>query len=577
MTIGIATVNLNIDVDKLLSKAWNKFLAIFGKDDRTQELKGWLEEHIRTAFLESRDVQCVGMHTPVLISEIYQPTRLVRRQPETISVLSGTRAWDAPEPDVVTVDRFLMERRNSVITAGPGWGKTTLLHAVFLHFLLAVDDRVLPILITLRLKSAVPELAMFVEKLKEIKVQRPDQRILLLVDGYDEIPADARMKVSELLLKFTVRNVGEYYLTCRDYYEIFDLKVPRLRIAEFSNDDQINFVTAFLRAYGSDANAGVIVRDLHARGFSDLLRHPLLLTLACIVKSSSLDIGTRNVVSLIEAALQTLSLRWDQGKGLRRETSTPLDGAARLKCLKRIAFTLDLEPATQQRVLGITGKQLELMRWDNVDPLAVLLEIAQFYGILVPVADRWGFVHKSLQDFLAAQYWVETGQFAEAVARKTVRFDSRTAFASCLVEDATEVMEAALQSKGGLPIFAEMLMNDPSFNHVRIARAIIEFYDKYKGEHYYLRTDDKVECYLDEEFISNASSKFLDYVVQVCSATRAKTTDTLAAYSIAELHRRRVLLSKIAYEACKKNYKSLSFAFNISKGSYLRFKDIRHM
>ena len=59
-------------------------------------------------------------------------------------------------------------------------------------------------------------------------------------------------------------------------------------------------------------------------------------------------------------------------------------------------------------------------------------------------------------------------------------------------------MEFALKRSEGLPVFAEMLMNDPSFNHPRIAKAIEAYYARFKGEHYYQRTPEKIECYLEE-------------------------------------------------------------------------------
>lgn len=576
MPPSLISIDLDLNIDNLLSKTWNKFLGIFGKDADSQELRSWLEERTRISFLQSRDVQCIGMHTPVLLSEIYQPTCLMRDRPQTVTDQASRRQWDAPEPEVIPVDRFLLQRTNAIITAGPGWGKTTFLHAVFIHFLVRDNERTLPILFTLREAEALDQLQMLVARLAQIKAQNPDRRILLLVDGYDEIPSDARKLVSEALVKFTARHVGEYYLTCRDYYEIVALNAPRLRIADFTEADQINFVRAFLHAYGSSANADEIVLDLHNRGFLDLLRHPLLLTLACIVRSGSSDLRSRNVISLIEAAIHTLSWRWDHGKGLRRDPTTPLDGNARVKCLKRLAFSLELEPASQQRVINITRKQLELTRWDQVDPMQVLMEIAQFYGIFVPIADRWGFVHRSLQDFLAAQYWVETGEFAKALTQGNIRFDSRTAFAGCLMEDATPVMELALRREEGLPIFAEMLMNDPSFNHALIAKAILTYYSQYKGEHYYSRTDEKIECHLDQDFISDSSSKFLDYIVQTCAATRSKTTDTLAAYAVVELFRRKMPLSQMAFAACKRNYASDKFAFVIANKRYVRLIDVPH-
>jgi hypothetical protein len=283
-------------------------------------------------------------------------------------------------------------------------------------------------------------------------------------------------------------------------------------------------------------------------------------------------------VSLIEAAIQTLVLRWDQGKGLRREGVTPLDGAARVKILKRIAFHIELEPVRQQRVVDITRKQLERTRWETLDPLVVLHEMAQFYGMLVPIADKWGFVHRALQDYLAAQYWVETGQFASAVLSGAVRPDPRTAYAACLMEDATSVMETILKREDGLPVFADMLMNDAAFDHARIARVILEYYEKYKGEHYYRRTEEKLECHLADDCVSDASSKFLDYIVQVCAPTRSKTTDTLTAYALVELVRRKKPLSRIAHTACTKNFHREKFVFDVlNKTSSLRLFDVPHL
>jgi hypothetical protein len=429
-------------------------------------------------------------------------------------------------------------------------------------------------LFTLRHRDAVKNLEKFVSKVRAIKAKGAEKRILLLVDGYDEISTTQRKRVSELLIQFSIRGVGEWYLTCRDHYEIYDLNAPRLKIAEFEIEDQIRFVETFLRAYGSAANATKLVKELHDRGLYDLLRHPLLLTLACIVKNSSLDVHSRNVVSLIDAAINTLSFRWDESKGLKREGTTPLDSIARIKCLKRIAFTLGLEPARQHTVVEIARKQLELMRWEQVDPLQVLLEIARFYGIFVPVGDSWGFVHRSLQDFLAAQYWVGTGQFARDTESGEFRLDSRTAFAGCLMDDATSVMESALRRKEGLPIFAEMLMNDPSFDHSAIAKAIVAYYTRYETEHYYRRTDYSVECHLQQDFITDASSKFLDYLVQVCATTRGKTKDTLTAYATSELALRGVPLSQLAYEICIKNFGSEKFSFVASNRQIVRLIDV---
>jgi len=80
VSAGLIAINVDLDIEAIVSKVWDKFLGIFGKDAASQELKDWLADHTRAGFLESRDVQCIGMHTPLLISEIYQS-------------LSRTREW----------------------------------------------------------------------------------------------------------------------------------------------------------------------------------------------------------------------------------------------------------------------------------------------------------------------------------------------------------------------------------------------------------------------------------------------------------------------------------------------------
>ena len=581
---GLFVVNLSVDLDKLLSDTWQKALAVLGKDEGSQQLKGWIEDHTKYSFLLCRDIQCVGMHEPVLITDLYQPTRLIRERPETFKsptwsrtagVRQRNREWEAQIPEEVPARELLDPTRDLIITAGPGWGKTTLLHWLFLHFLLRSGDKVLPFLITLRQTEAIQDLETIVGKAKTVEKRGDGRKVMLLVDGYDEIPTEAQKHVSGLLVKFTAENSGLYYLTCRDYYDIYEIKARRLRIAEFSDDDQIRFICAFLRASGSSLDGRQIVRELQDRGIGDLIRHPLLLTLAAITASSPSNFRVRNVISLIESALNTLSLRWDQAKGLTRESTTPLDGTARTKLLKRLAYTLELEPVAEHRAVNIVAKQLERMRWENVEPLSVLLEMARFYGIFVPVGDRWGFVHKSLQDFLAAKQWVETGGFASNLQAGSVKFDSRTAFAGCLVEDATPVMEMALGHRDGLPVFVEMLTNDPTFRHEPIALAMIRYCEKHIGEHYYRRADDKIECALQEEFITVASSKFLEYIVQACTRVQARITDTIAAYAIFELKRRQAAITRQVYDSCVKAYGE-NLTFDVRNRGIVRLKDVRY-
>jgi hypothetical protein len=56
------------------------------------------------------------------------------------------------------------------------------------------------------------------------------------------------------------------------------------------------------------------------------------------------------------------------------------------------------------RALTIAKEQLDLLQFDKVDPRQVLMETAQFFGVFVPSEEGWEFVHRTLHDFLAAQF-----------------------------------------------------------------------------------------------------------------------------------------------------------------------------
>jgi len=217
-------------------------------------------------------VYCVGMHSPLPFESIYQPTRLrvagaeeasksesFYHHDEAIrSMLEGRRLQERS----MSIEGFLADPDNAIIYARPGWGKTTFLHHVFrLH---TQSKTVLPILITLRRPSAVDDL----ERFAGSKIQNKTKgRILLLVDGYDELAVHDRRRVSEALLKYQALGVGNFFLSCREYYQVFQLAAREVRIDGFTLEDKYRFVRAFLSAYESKLDSKEVVDDFEAKDF----------------------------------------------------------------------------------------------------------------------------------------------------------------------------------------------------------------------------------------------------------------------------------------------------------------------
>jgi hypothetical protein len=571
--------DVSINLGDTLPWVSEKFLGLIGKDYETVELKEWFSDLQKTAIIEASSVQCMGMRHPLPLSEIYQPTRLI--VPGTMidrvsseftfhdKMAASIAASDAIDDKVIAVDAFRRLGKSAIIFAGPGWGKTTFLKHVFMESVRSKGDE-LPTLFTLRRPTAVNDLIRFVSVVQRIQKREKRHKALLLIDGYDELSIQDRKRVSEAVLKFSATDVGPAYITCRDYYQVYELPSLQVRLDAFSLEDQYSYVTAFLKMYGSKLDSTKVVNELRARRFDDFLAHPLLLALACIVQTSAATITSRSVIKLIAHAIDVLTFRWDESKGVTREAL--LDGRDRMKLLRKLAFSFDSPRAPDKRVLPIAQRQLDLLRYDKLDATQVLLETAQFFGILVPSTDGWEFVHRTLHDFLAAQYWVETGEFYRTSKYK---WNARTAYAACLIEDATKIMVQALANpEDGIETFVEILSNEPDFKHPVVAEAIVEYYVRNEVAHYY--HDDsttKASAELTQPFIRLASSKFLEYLLNTCLEKGTnRTARTIAGYCLYELYTRGLRLSGGTYKRAVEKLGSPEYAFNLLGVGYVRVK-----
>jgi hypothetical protein len=580
---------LYTNVTAALSCAEEKFLQLFGGDNEGEQLADWFNRLQATALTQTTSVQCLGMRNPLPFDSIYQPTRIIVASDEEYSSAGSSFAWGdrvsrsilrgrAFNEKSITIDEFLQRDQDAVIFSGPGWGKTTFLHHIFRKTV--KKDDLLPILITLRRPNAVDDLEKYVRVCSRIQKKQHRACTLLLVDGYDEVSSDQRRRVSEALLQYQARRAGKFYLTCREYYQISQLSAPEVRLEAFTRDDQVRFVRAFLSTFGViRQDAGVVVTQLEERGFAEFLSHPLLLTLACIVKTSSTSAQPRSGLRLLQRALDVLCFQWDEQKNIDRQSSTPLDGRDRVTILKNIAFTAKSPYVLRHRAEETARKQLALSGMDKVDPQQALMEIARFYGILVPVEDGYEFVHRTIQDFLAAQLWVEAGEFAKEVKHE---WNARTGYAACLVRDATEVLKQALAAPDGLPTVTEIIGNSASFDLRAIADALIKYFSA-NGRVllYERRAHDEVSSKyapriigsLDSDFVRLANSRFLDFIIEYCCDKHSRVADLLVAYSAIELYERRLKVMHQTYKKALAVYKTEIFTFVVpgAKQAQLQF------
>jgi hypothetical protein len=569
------TINFDASALEYLNQ---KFWKLFGKDESSRQLAGWFQGLQQTGLAQTETVQCVGMRTPLPFDNVYQPTRVIVGPDPDEMVEGDSYAWEnqrsrsiirgrALKENYISVQEFLKRDQDALIFGGPGWGKTTLLHHIYR--LTLRDEFLLPVLIILRRPNAVGDLERYVEACSRIERRQGKACSLLLVDGYDEVDTSQRKRVSEALLQFTARGHGKFYLTCRDYYQISQLNAPEVRLGEFTRDDQVRFVRVFLSAFSATRqDSEVVVSQLEERGFDEFLSHPLLLTLACIVRTSSSSAQPRSAVRLLEYALDVLCFQWDEKKNIDRERTTPLAGHERVRILRQIAYRAKSPFVKAPRAEQITSQQLTMLDRDKVNPRQVLLEIARFYGILAPAEDGYEFVHRTIHDFLAAQQWVQSGEFLRP---QQYEWNARTGYAACLIDDATDVLKQALAAPDGLPTVTEIIGNYATFADKKaVVEALIAHfsgeggvldYHRSTGSEAASRYSPHIRGQLKSDFLRLANSRLLDFIVEYCCERRSNVTDLLVAYSMCELYERKLKLSHQTYKRALAAYNSERFAF----------------
>jgi hypothetical protein len=447
--------DVSIDLGSALPYLEDKFLRLL-KQGPEQRVAGELfKKLVQQGQRDASTIQIIGMDRPIAIREIYQPVTLVPARTEM----------------TVSAAELLRRHDDAIILAAPGAGKTVFLHHTFA--LAANSKEVVPLFISLRWSNAVLDLTEFLKHLvRGDQPQGRKQRLLLLLDGFDEISVGERQAVAQAVTTFQSLGLGNVYLTCRLHYDTDGLKAQHFRISLFTHEQSLSFVRGFARAYGADIQPTELLTELYAHRFGDFATNPLMLALVCILKSGPMPRLPRTAVGLIQRAIDTLTFRWDEARGIWRESKLPLDGLHRLSLLKRLAFLLSPDGASRLEVESITRDFLAAQHHPNLSPPHLLAEIAQWYGMFVPITDdRWMFAHKTIHDFLAAQYWVESGEFAAADPKD---WNVRSAYAACLIPDATHALVRALNARCDLGAFAECLFNQPRFEPILVAAALLD-------------------------------------------------------------------------------------------------------
>jgi predicted NACHT family NTPase len=454
-----------IDLCFQLNLEWQEIAGLPSPDDlktssTTQELDEWVQR-LRTHLQGQLQAQCgvlqsaLDVNHTLQLSEIYTGMQtlpqLTHQRWLEISDLqtaaAPTRFMPAHE-DLMQGTETIKAHPKLMIVGKPGAGKTTFLQHIALECQSGrLRPDCVPIFMPLRMLTRAAQdnfsILDYISKAwsssgiadEQIESLLQQGRVLVLLDGLDEVAQDDSPSLIHQIQDFA----DQYYqcqiiVTCRIAAQSYYFRgFTYVELADFTQAQ----IEAFARRYfvATAQNSKTAGLSKAAKFFEQLQHHqnqpirelvvsPLLLSLVCSVFQERSSFPS-NRAKLYKAALDILLGRWDQARGIYRDTTyQQLSRAQKIKLMGKIAATTFEQGCfyfEKQDVLRIIAEYLSDFPNVNSDPEvlwqaseAVLGSIVLQHGLLVERArDVYSFSHLTFQEYLTARKIIATPNAAE--------------------------------------------------------------------------------------------------------------------------------------------------------------------
>ncbi|QNP69987.1 NACHT domain-containing protein [Streptomyces roseirectus] len=267
-----------------------------------------------------------------------------------------------------------------------------------------------------------------------------DDRVLLLVDGVDELLADERRAVREWLRGLLLAYPGvRTIVTSRPSAARTDwLRAEgfvSFQLDRMAPADLTAFVRQWHRAVreqGDELPCAVEELPTFERALLTSLRdrphlrslaaNPLLAALICALHLLKGDQLPRNRMELYAIALETLVQRRDADRRVPSALASPLGLPDKLCVLRNLAWRLSdnnrTEIGVEQAVRFVSARLATMRHLDGVPGDDVLDHLIARSGVLrSPVEGRVDFLHRTFQEYLAAQDAADEDNMGNLVGR----------------------------------------------------------------------------------------------------------------------------------------------------------------
>jgi predicted NACHT family NTPase len=357
-------------------------------------------------------------------------------QPEEFDRLGLGKVRQERVPGLKAVERYT----KLMVLGKPGAGKTTFLQYLAIHCNQG-DFQAHRVPVFIRLKTFAEdaldennfslldyinqEFYRYGISQQEVEILLNQGRILILLDGLDEVPEVASDEIIKQIRKVSEQHYkNQLIITCRIAAQEYRFRgFTEVEIADFKPEQIETFVNKWFVAVARNSQeeglkkASLFLEQMELPGnqpIKELAATPVLLNLTCLVFQAKADFPAKRS-DLYKQGLDLLLIRWDESRGIRRdEVYRNLSLPHKLQLLSQLAAIsfeqgdYFFEESTIQQLITDYLRTLLNAQADSaaleLDSGAVLKSIEAQHGLLVERARRiYSFSHLTFQEYLTAR------------------------------------------------------------------------------------------------------------------------------------------------------------------------------
>ena len=245
-------------------------------------------------------------------------------------------------------------------------------------------------------------------------------RVLLMLDGFDELPLDSHRydAIDEIAVLATHLDKSTMVVTSRTGDFVYNIEnAVQYELSPLSKEQIHNFAIKWI---GNKEKANDFLKKVYDSPFSDTAIRPLTLAHLCAIYER---IGTipDKPKTVYRKIINLLLEEWDQQRSIKRYSKyANFEVDRKFDFLSSLAFiltkTLQSTVFSTAELLKAYNKIYEDFDLSSNEAEQIVSELESHTGLLIQSGyEQYEFAHKSLQEFLAAEYLVKLPSIPESI------------------------------------------------------------------------------------------------------------------------------------------------------------------